>query len=252
MRSRLKYYKEILIFAHSKGYKMMGILDFYNYISLNQSIKPGDKILINRHDVDTSPKTALKMFNIEKSVYNKDGSSSFYFRKTTTNIGVIKEIDSFGYETGFHYETIANFEYVNKFKDKNKLINHFGEISMLFLMELNEYRSLTGTNSYSVASHGDFINVKLGLPNYFLLRDNALRKKANIIVEAYDDAICKFIQARFADHILGSSFTKNVLDELNSGTQVVMILTHPRNWKVDCLENTRKNFRRLTRGIRYH
>ena len=251
MKSKLKNYRTIIETAKANGYKMMGVLDFFEYLHVHKGILPNDKILLNRHDVDTSPKVALKMFNIEKSVYESNGTSCYFFRKTTLNKRIIKVIEESGYETGFHYETIANYEIKRKAKCKDTLIAEFDRMEPLFLSELEAYRTRSDTKSISVASHGDFINVHLDLPNYALLRSANLRKKANIKVEAYDESICKYIQARFADQKLGKTFYDDVIAELQNGTQVIMILTHPRNWAIDPFDSTRENFRRLIRGVRY-
>jgi len=106
-RSRLDNYYNLLNKAKNSGYHMVGILDFFKMID-----SPGwekEKILINRHDIDTSPAVARRMFEIEKQVYGKEGSATYYFRRKTIDKRLIEEIEDFGYETGFHYETIANY-----------------------------------------------------------------------------------------------------------------------------------------------
>lgn len=251
MKSKLKDYMMIIETAKTNGYKMMGMLDFFEYLRVHNGVDVNDKILLNRHDVDTSPRVAFKMFNIEKSIYKNDGTSCFYFRKTTLDKRVIKAIEDGGFETGFHYETIANYELKRKARCKETLVAEFEKMEPIFLSELEMYRAKSCTKSISVASHGDFINVKLDLPNYTLLQNLDLRKKAHIKLEAYDDSVCKYIEARFADHKLGESFCNNVISELQKGTRIIMILTHPRNWAIDPFESTRENFRRFIRGVEY-
>ena len=80
-KSRLNEYAKLLTTAKNEGYKMLSIIDFYRFIKGGTAI--GEKILINRHDIDTSPNVAAKMFEIEKSIYGQNGSSTYYFRDCT-------------------------------------------------------------------------------------------------------------------------------------------------------------------------
>ena len=248
-KSRLGNYEELLKSAKDKGYQMLGIFDFYTLVKSGESLT-NKRIIINRHDIDTSPKVARKMFQIEKKVFGKNGSSTYYFRDSTTDTKLIKEIESYGYETGYHYESIANF--IKKKRNASPLFlnNNLEDIKNLFSLELNKYKKKTNTLSRTVASHGDFINVKIGIPNYSLLADCDLRTNNNIVAEAYDEIISKNIQKRYADHILERTFVKTVCENLDCN--VVMILTHPRNWKVDFIENIKANFSRLFWGVRFH
>ena len=88
-KSRLKDYQNMLEYAKKNGYEMAGILDFYTMVEngkLSKDFYDGDKkLLINRHDIDTSPKVARKMFEIEKQVYGKNASATYYFRDSTVD-----------------------------------------------------------------------------------------------------------------------------------------------------------------------
>lgn len=68
---RLPYYREMLQYAREHGYIMAGILDFYKMMQNIEAEPNKRKIIVNRHDIDTSPKVAREMFRIEKSVYEK-------------------------------------------------------------------------------------------------------------------------------------------------------------------------------------
>jgi len=246
--SRLNQYKKLLQNAKNKGYKMMGILDFYNHISNNNQII--DKILINRHDIDTSPKTARKMFEIEKSVYGNLGSSTFYFRDKTTDLKLINDIENFGYETGYHYETISNYDKKNYLGKVDLLKDKFNDIEEEFEKEFESYKRKTKTESLTISSHGDFVNVFLNFQNYELLKNNIeLRKRNNIVVEAYDECINKYVEKRFADQVLIEKFCDTVNQNLDCN--VVLILTHPRQWKKDILWNIKDNIIRIIEGIKY-
>lgn len=249
-KSRLQEYRDLLIDAKNKGYKMMGIYDFYNYVNFKKSFE-NEKIIIMRHDVDTSPRVAKKMFDIEYAIFGKNGTSTYYFRDKTTHKKIIRQIEECGYETGYHYETIANYEKKHHLMSVDLLRSRFDLIKKQFEIELRNYRQKTNTLSKTISSHGDFINTKYKIQNYELLKDNSLREKNSIILEAYDNSINKFVTKRFADQQLLEKFTANVRENLEvSG--VILLLTHPRQWEKDILWNLYDNFSRIVEGLKYN
>lgn len=249
-KSRLSKYKEMLETAKAAGYRMIGVRDYYELLQKTNN-HPGEKILLVRHDIDTSPKVARKIFEIEKSVYGNRGTSTFYFRWTTIDTKLIKDIEDYGYETGYHYEELAAYIKDRKLKDREQVIQELSAVRRKFLSGLEKYRQVTRTASETVASHGDFVNTKLDIQSFEILKDDDTRKKANIILEAYDASIMDFIDERFADHVLVDKMTEEVCKSISKGTEKIMILIHPRNWEVDIVSNTKENFRRLIQGIMY-
>ena len=116
---------------------------------------------------------------------------------------------------------------------------------------MESYRSLTETQSLSIASHGDFINTKYQMQNTLILEDESTRQKSGIEVEAYDESMTKYIEARFADQMLLEKFYGEVIRAMRQEISVIMILTHPRNWKVDIIANTKENLKRAIQGSKY-
>ena len=112
--SRLPDYKRVLKAFRDAGYHMVGILDLHNMV-MGGGIT--GKVFVNRHDIDTSPKVAREMFEIEKEVYGHEGSVTYYFRDSTIDKKLIKDIENYGYETGYHYEELATIEKKNKLKN---------------------------------------------------------------------------------------------------------------------------------------
>ena len=72
-----------------------------------------------------------------------------------------------------------------------------------------------------------------------------------VLVEAYDDIFVTEISSRYADQILLDKFSEDVLKGIKNDEKVIMILTHPRNWKVDIIANTQENLRRIIQGVAY-
>lgn len=248
--SRLRDYQLVLETAFNLGYKMVSISQFHNMV-VDGNSGGCTKILVNRHDIDTSPKVAAEFFYIEKSIYGMNGSATYYFRNSTIDENLIRAINLYGYETGYHYEELATFEKKSKMKNKDMIMNALPQMREIFLDNLNNFRIQTGSVSLSVASHGDFINTKHGLPNSLLLNDAKTRTDASIIVEAYDRSIMDYVNKRYADQVLLDKFAVAVISSLKEGTNILMILTHPRNWKVDCFANSKDNLLRIKQEIAY-
>lgn len=246
--SRLPEYKAVLQAFRDAGYKMVGILDLYNLITLGGG---GGKVFINRHDIDTSPIVAREMFEIEKDVYGHEGSVTYYFRDSTIDKKLIKDIDDYGYETGYHYEELATYEKEHKLKNIEKMREALPECREMFLKDVAQFRRETGSPCLTVASHGDFINTMYKIQNKEILRDRRTREQAGIIVEAYDEAVTRCIQARYADQVLLGHFPNEVKQGITTGYDIIMTLTHPRNWKVDFFSNTQDNIMRFWQGLKY-
>lgn len=246
--SRLPDYKRVLKAFHDAGYHMVGILDLHNMV-IGGGIT--GKVFINRHDIDTSPKVAREMFEIEKEVYGHEGSATYYFRDSTIDKKLIEEIENYGYETGYHYEELATYEKKNKLKNIEKMREALPECRRMFLDDIKRLRDTTKSRCLTVASHGDFINTKYKIQNVEILRDTETRDKAGIIVEAYDAEVTDCIEARYADQILLAGFADEVIKGIFEGHRVIMTLTHPRNWKVDVMANTLDNAIRYWQGMKY-
>lgn len=250
MRSRLPIYRKMLEDAKQSGYRLIGVLDFYNTFCRKLDSDSDERFLILRHDIDTSPRVAAEMSTIERQIYGI-GGGTYYLRQSTTSMSLVRKLLSDGREIGFHYETIANYEKNHKTKSNAALIQQLPRISKLFTEELNDFRQCTGVSSRSIASHGDFVNRKLHLTNLELLRGNQeLRKENGIEVEAYDeDLVCHF-DLRCADMNV-DRFLDDFYEGLRSDKKRIMLLVHPRHWKVDIPANVVENYRRVSEGIHY-
>ena len=136
--SRLFAYRKVLELLRDSEYRMVGVLDFYNIVQREGSIT--GKYFINRHDIDTSPRVAREMFCIEKEVFGKGGSATYYFRDSTIDRKLISEIDEYGYETGYHYEEIATYEKKHKTRSKTALEQAMPQIREEFEKDLENFR----------------------------------------------------------------------------------------------------------------
>jgi len=100
--------------------------------------KPEKNFAILRHDVDRSPKNALKMAELEAEM---DVRSTYYFRYPYTfREGIIKKIARLGHEIGYHYEVFSKAK-----GDHKKAIQ-------MFEIEVREFRKIVTLKT--ICMHG--------------------------------------------------------------------------------------------------
>ena len=121
---------------------------------------------------------------------------------------------------------------------------------MNFVPLCTNIKKNTGLPMRSVASHGDFVNRKLGLSNAQLLTPS-VRERCSIAVEAYDPII--------KDDCLSISDCEppqwwrpqSCIDAISSGVPVINLLTHPKYWKAEPWENFQLTTQRVIEELRY-
>lgn len=168
MPSRIDEYYLLLEEILNHGYTICSIEDFWHRIK-GRLIKTEEKYLILRHDIDTDVTTAKLLWEIEKSF---GVQSSYYFRLTTfDDIDFIRMIAASGSEASYHYEELATVVKKKCLKTKRQVLQEMPCIRGLFEKNINLLRKRSGLPLNIVASHGDFINRKLGILNLSILED---------------------------------------------------------------------------------
>jgi hypothetical protein len=248
MPSRLKDYEAILQEALQRQYNICSIEQFWdNYQAGKYSNH--SKYLILRHDIDTGVSTAKEMFAIERrlGVY-----ASYYFRLSTLDIYLMNVLHDYGSEASYHYEEIATYAKTNHITDPKEIYSKLKEIQELFAKNLEKLRSVTGLPMKIVASHGDFVNRYLGIPNHEMLINIEFRNKCGIVLEVYDEKMMKLVTSRHSDAIYPDLWKPNSpLEAIQRGSKVVYLLTHPRHWRVNIKENFIDDVNRFIEGISY-
>ena len=248
MKSRLELYEEILKQAINNGYEIISMLDYYLRVSRND-IKSTDLITINRHDIDNHVGVAKKMYEIEKRL---GVSGTYFFRLETLDRKFIKRLANDGFEVGYHFENIANYCKMNPFKNFNDLSsNEISHIQEEFKYELGRIREKFNLPINNVASHGDFVNRILKVPNQTIL-DSNLRNEMSIMSEAYDQVYFKNSSIYLSDCKFPEVFNYDgdILEDLKLRRYPnIYLLTHPNNWEVSLSETLKDLLFRLTEGI---
>lgn len=249
MPCRMNEYKDLVEKFVCQGYETHSIISFWRLLVSGADVTKG-KYLLLRHDVDINPAAAEEMWRIEQDLGAK---SSFYFRLSTMDLELMKRIEDSGSEASYHYEEIATIIKQRRLRTKDDVLKCMPEIQRLFWQNYTCLKHKSGLPMASVASHGDFTNRILSIPNWYLLQSSDLRKKLRIEVETYDRELMKYVIIRYSDALYPNlRKPNNPEDAIGQGASVVYILTHPGRWKRSVALRIRHDVTRLVEGFNYH
>jgi hypothetical protein len=247
MPSRLAEYRGLLEAALAAGYHVESIEQFWRRIGAG-TIDPNVRYFILRHDVDTDPRTAADMWRIERSL---GICGSYYFRLSTFDPRVMNAIAADGGEASYHYEELATVAKRHRLRSRDEVISNLPRARELFTHNLTRMRDVTGLPMRIVASHGDFVNRRLGIDNWEMLVDAAFRREVGVELETYDDAFMRHVTARHADRFHPVYWVPNSPSEsIRAGQPVVYVLVHPREWRTAAFVNAGDDVRRVIDGLR--
>lgn len=247
MKTRIGEYEDLIVYMLKHDYQIVSCHNFYNMLN-NNLINSNSKIFINRHDIDTDTKTARKMFEIEKryAVF-----STYYFRLSTLDFCLMKEIHNYGSEVGYHFEELATFAKKNNLYTKNKILSKIHDIRSNFEENFLSLENKLGFKIKSVASHGDFTNRKLGITNHPVTDSENLRGILGIQFEAYDKQLTSNFSIYISDRLPPQKYYPLSPYDAIKNNNVICLLTHPRQWHSSWVSNSKENIVRLVEGLRW-
>ena len=242
--NRLDYYELYIKLAQQNGYIVTG---YYDYITKYKHSK--QRVLILRHDIDARDDATRSMLEIEK---RNNVKATYYFRWNTFDEALIKEIVQQGSEVGLHYETIATYYLKNNRNEIN--LEDITKCREILKTEIKSFKTRTGIDIKTVASHGNPINRKIGVPNYFLVM-NQKYSDFGIVGETYDENIMSnYISEYICDGEItkneGFSYPANPIDSILKKKKVIEFLSHPNHWNYDCYKRT-KYYLDLIYGVKF-
>jgi hypothetical protein len=248
MPSRLGTYRSTLEVALAAGYEIVSVHRFWK-LAMADEIGPGSRYLVLRHDIDTDPQTGAAMWSIDGALGVR---GSYYFRLSTLDVRLMRAIHEGGAEASYHYEELASLAKERRIRRGEEALRSLPEAQDRFRRNVERLRTVTGLPIASVASHGDFVNRRLRVPNWAILVDRGFRERLAIDVETYDDSLMRHVTSRHSDAgDLGAWVPDEPLAAIERGSPVVYLLVHPRQWNVNRRSNFLDDARRLREGARY-
>ncbi len=220
-------YKALLRSINNSTFK---VAPYCEYAKNQQS-----RTIVLRHDVDKKPTKALRMARIEAEFGIK---STYYFRKSTFDLHIIKEIVALGHEVGYHYEELALCK------------GNVEQAIELFIHNITFFRQYVSINT--IAMHGSPLSK---FDNRNLWKKNFSYRDFDIEAEPYFDFIGKNNHVYFTD--TGRSWnsissirdvsqslynsrlstiysTIDLINYINSEPEKsIMISVHPQRWNAD-------------------
>jgi hypothetical protein len=164
----------------------------------------------------------------------------------------MQAIGEAGGQASYHYEDLSTVAKRRCLRSREDAAAHMSEVQDSFRHNLERLRAMTGLPMRVVAAHGDFVNRKLGIPNWALLADRQFRREVGVDLEAYDEELLGHVSSRHSDTLHPKYWIpEDPLAAIHRGEPVVHLLVHPRHWQVSRLSNVRDDFRRLEEGLLY-
>ena len=129
---------------------------------------------------------------------------------------------------------------------------HFTEIQDIFKNNLIELENKCGFKIESIASHGDFANRKLGIPNHKLIT-NEILNTLGVTFEAYQPEFLDNYTINISDCGLPKMYKGEIssTEAINKDLKVIHLLVHPKHWRSSWKWNSYENYKRIVEGIRY-
>ena len=227
--SRMKEYEQIIKRAKEKEYEIISLRDY-----IQENYNNEKKLLVLRHDIDHFSNATRMMFEIEKKY---EVHSSFYFRNSTFEPKLMKEIENYGSEASLHFEPIADFVKANEIRSKEELFtfeNWEQKCLNILKANLDRYRNLLNLPCLTIASHGEYENTLVETPNNYLTENIDTYKFLNIKLEAYNKEMIQKVTCYISDVPIeingGYKYSITPFEAINDNEEFIMFLTHPNHW----------------------
>ena len=226
---RIKEYDSIIKKALESDYEVISLRDY-----AEEKYDKTKNLLVLRHDVDHFSDGTKMMLEVEKKYGVK---SSFYFRNSTYEPKLMKEIEVYGSEASLHFEPIADFVKANpQIKNRDDLFRTDFQKRCLTILKSNleRYRVLLDIPCVTIASHGEYENSLVQTPNNYLTEDIETYKYLGIKLEAYNKEMIDRVTCYISDVPIevngGYKYSVAPLEAIANNEQFIMFLSHPNHW----------------------
>lgn len=225
MGSRLAEYCALLSRLQQLGYRFCTMAEFV--VAMDRGERFPMPVCLLRNDVDSDPRGASKMFECDREAGVR---ATYYFRLATLEPELAARMSAHGAEVGYHFEEIATVAKRLGLRSKADIEPRMELIRDEFRRNVRRFRERSGVTLRTVASHGDFANRRLDVPNQALLTP-ALLEELDLLADAYDRRIHAGLAARFTDCPPPQWWKPaDPMRALDPKPATVSILVHPRQW----------------------
>ncbi|MGH6878032.1 MAG: hypothetical protein ACREHV_11755, partial [Rhizomicrobium sp.] len=162
MGSRLDAYRALLRHLRKLGYRFCTLADFIAGIEQTRD----GPICLLRNDVDSDPAGAARMFACDRE---EGVHATWFFRLSTLDPPLMKQIAEHGGEVGYHFEEVATVAKRLGLRSRTDVDFHMDAIRAEFRNNVLRFAARAGLRPRVVASHGDFINRRISVANDYLL-----------------------------------------------------------------------------------
>jgi hypothetical protein len=246
MRGRLAEYRALLLEAKTSGYTFITISEL---AAIARGSMPAPELaFVLRNDVDTDVATARLMFETERAIGVK---ATYYFRLSTLDAKLIREMQDYGTEVGYHFEEVATVAKRLGLHSAVGVELNMETIRLEFRRNMRLYKNVVGTFPKTVASHGDFSNRALRITNSCIV-DARMREEFDILAETYDAWLNAPVTQRLSDkHAPHWWSPVPPRQALAAKPACLYVLVHPRQWRANPRENFRAEVIRCAEGVRF-
>ena len=214
--------------------------------------RPGRRLAL-RHDVDIRDLAGNEAFYAAELAVG--ARSTFYFRLSTVQAheALIGRLLADGFEVGYHFEEAAALARHEGLGSRDAVEKRRDQIQNLFRRNCDLFRRRWNPALASVASHGDWINRRLGFANHEFLTPELLTS-CGLAFEAYSPDILGHVDVYISDVAWAPgtwSRDYGLADALRDGRDPICMLTHERRWHVNRRASASADMSRAIEGLRY-
>ena len=243
MGSRLAAYRALLREIRSCGYRFCTIIEF---AEIDRSAAFDQPVCLLRNDVDSNKTGVAQMFGCDR---DEGVRATYFFRLSTIDRKLMDRIENHVGVVGYHFEEIASVAKRLGLNSRAQVDAHMEEIRDEFRRNIAQFHERTGRIPLAVASHGDFVNRRIGVSNSDLLTP-ALMEELGIVADAYGDRFHRALDARFSDFPPPQWWKPfDPVQVLPDRPRSLSILVHPRQWTCNPALNLWLNGQRISQEI---
>lgn len=244
--SRATEYDELLGASRNLGYRLVSMTEF-DRLRRSGDLEADGRYLAIRHDVDIADLRGNEAFH--RIEVRHGAHATYYFRLRTAppHARFIRRLREDGFEVGYHFEEAATIAKRLGLRDRAEVLARGNEIAAAFRANLLTFRSQWNPDIVSVASHGDWINRRLGVVNHEFVGPDLLAE-LDLAFEAYQPDLHAAFDVYVSDVATPPSRWRleyGLADALREGRPKIYLLTHERQWHASPIVKTRENVDRL-------